>query len=74
MYTVLYDKSANNRMVALSVDFLDEEKYAAKNMHTIELSNPLKLSGDTDRYILKLIFTDSKTDLMPVCKAFVYSE
>jgi len=74
MYTVLYDKSDNNRMISCSVDFLDDSGLSSKSMHTINLRNPLYLSGDVSRYVLKLIFINARTELMPVGNAFLYPE
>lgn len=75
MYTALYDKLDGNRMVACSVDFIDDSELAVKLTHTIKLSTPIKLEqADTSKYELKLIFLTDKTTLVPICKNFTYSE
>ena len=73
MYTVLYDKTDGNRMLDCSVDFIDDSEISAKTNHTITLGNPLKLSGDTSRYMLKLIFIKDNELLSPLCNFYQYS-
>ena len=74
MYTVLYDKTDNNRMVGCSIDFIDDE-LSEKSTHTIKLSTPITVpDADTARYALKLIFTNGETTFTPICDNFEYFE
>ncbi len=72
MYTILYDKEDGNRMKACSIDFIDDSEMSAKSTHTINLSNPITLSGDTSRYILKVLFITDNTKFTPLCDNFEY--
>ena len=72
MYTILYDKEDGNRMKACSIDFIDDSEMSAKSTHTINLSNPITLTGDTSRYILKVLFITDNTKFTPLCDNFEY--
>ena len=72
MYTVLYDKTDGNRMIDCSVDFIDDSELSAKTVHTVKLSKPLELSGNTDKYMLKLIFIKDTKTLDPLCRVYQF--
>ncbi|MEE0410994.1 MAG: hypothetical protein UD759_09445, partial [Clostridia bacterium] len=72
MYTVLYDKTDGNRMIDCSVDFIDDSELSAKTTHTVNLTKPLKLSGNADKYMLKLIFIKDTNTLNPLCKFYQF--
>ncbi|MBQ3124744.1 MAG: hypothetical protein IJC09_04915 [Clostridia bacterium] len=75
MYTVLYDKSDNDRMLGCSIDFIDDSELSAKSTHTIKLSTPITVpDADTTRYALKLIFTNGEKTFTPICDNFEYFE
>ena len=72
MYTVLYDRKDGNRMLGYSMDFIDDSEMPSKSTNTIKLSNPIQLSGDTSRYILKVIFIKENMKFTPLCNNFEF--